>query len=332
MAFTTFLLLSLFLTNFPPSAVSRAVPDHRLRSEGMTIIRLIDIPDDFNFPNATELIIEGVTVGEWDVFSMFSRLKNTKYLSLINGTIPIITFRSSKLLSLTVLQSDLSLFEVWPERNPTLATLRLTRNRMEIFPPNIRFLVGLTSLDLSQNKLQHVDLRALESMKQLKNLDLSVNKIITIDAPAALRLNRLKNLAVSFNLLERFDAFPEAFPVLDTIRLMGNKWTCEWVDFARKSIMGRRITTFGVDYGCSEYRQGGLCCYGDLKPVSTTEATLLKEGPLLKEVQGLVNDIAENPMKTYGGQSVLELLTRNVGGRNDKILVGVKLDEVKIFF
>lgn len=309
MALTTLIFLCLFLINLPPSAISRAVPDHRIRTEGITYIRPIDIPDDFSFPKATELVIETVLIAEWDE-SMFSRLNNTKYLTLIDGTIPVITFRSSKLLSLSVLQSDLSLFEVWPERNAILETLRLTRNRLRLFPPNMKFLVGLTSLDLSQNELEHVDLRALET----------------------LRLNRLKNLAVSFNLLERFDAFPGTFPVLDTIRLNGNKWTCEWVDSARKSIMGRRITTFGVDYGCSEHRQGGLCCYGDLVPVSTTEADLLKEGSLLKEIQGLVNDIAENPMKTYGGQSWLELLTRNEGGENDKILVGVKLDEVKVFF
>lgn len=313
----------------PHSAVSRAVPDHRVRTEGIALIRPIDIPDDFSFPKATELVIESVVVAEWDE-SMFSRLNNTKYLTLIDGTIPVITFRSSKLQSLSVLQCELSLFEVWPERNSILETLRLTRNRLRWFPANIKFLVGLTSLDLSQNELEHVDLRALGSMKQLKNLDLSVNKITTIDAPAALRLNRLKNLAVSFNLLERFDAFPGAFPVLDTIRLMGNMWTCEWVDCARKSIIERRITTFGVDYDCSEHRQGGLCCYGDPMPVSTTEVDLLKEGPLLKEVQGLVNDIAESPMKTNGGQSALELLTRNEG--SDQILVGVKLDEVKVFF
>ncbi|KXJ79334.1 hypothetical protein RP20_CCG001248 [Aedes albopictus] len=249
---------------------------------------------------------------------------------MVNGTIPMMSFRSGKLSSLSVLQTKLEWFDIWPEKNSALKTLQISRNKLQEVPVNIKFLVGLTLLDFSQNELEYVDLQKFRSLALLKTLDLSVNKIVLIDGEPTLRLNNIRNLDVSYNRLERFDVFPRSFPVLDTIRLIGNKWTCEWVDRARRNIMDRRIVTFGVDYGCDEHRQGGLCCYGELVTDGTTEATGLKEGSLVQEISKLVNDLAEKPLTSFGSDQVaLELLTRNDG--QDKILVGAKLDDVKVF-
>ncbi|EAT41449.1 AAEL006920-PA [Aedes aegypti] len=329
MARKAYIFLCFLIINYTPTALSRALPNSRLRNEGVTSISPENFSDCFEFPNTRELIIDGLIHTHWNE-SAFAQLVGTKYLTLINGTIPMITFRSSKLSSLSVLHTKLEWFDVWPEKNPTLKTLQISRNRLQEVPSNIKYLVELTLLDLSQNELEYVDLQKLSSLTQLRTLDLSVNKIVLIDAEPQLRLNNLRNLDVSYNKLERFDAFPRTFPVLDTIRLIGNKWTCEWVDRARRNIMDRRIVTFGVDYGCNEHRQGGLCCYGDLVMGGTTEANGLKEGPLVQEISKLVNDLAENPMAAFGSdQMALELLTRNDG--QDKILVGVKLDDVKVF-
>nr|XP_029727992.1 leucine-rich repeat-containing G-protein coupled receptor 4-like [Aedes albopictus] len=328
MAHKTFILLFL-IVNSTPITLSQALPNYRQRNDGVTHIKPEMFSDCLKFPNSRELIIDGLNHAHWNE-SAFARLVQTRYLTMVNGTIPMMSFRSGKLSSLSVLQTKLEWFDIWPEKNSALKTLQISRNKLQEVPVNIKFLVGLTLLDFSQNELEYVDLQKFRSLALLKTLDLSVNKIVLIDGEPTLRLNNIRNLDVSYNRLERFDVFPRSFPVLDTIRLIGNKWTCEWVDRARRNIMDRRIVTFGVDYGCDEHRQGGLCCYGELVTDGTTEATGLKEGSLVQEISKLVNDLAEKPLTSFGSDQVaLELLTRNDG--QDKILVGAKLDDVKVF-
>ncbi|XP_062565902.1 protein artichoke-like [Armigeres subalbatus] len=323
-----FIIICFLIVNCASFALPRAFPNQRLQNDGITYVRPSEFSDCFEFPNGRELIIDGLAQEHWNE-SCFAQLTDTKHLSLVNGSIPMITFRSNKLLSLSVLQTNLEWFEVRSEKNPTLKSLQISRNRLQEVPSNIKFLVGLTLLDLSQNALEFVDLQMLRSMSQLRTLDLSVNKIVLIDADSDLRLTNLRNLDVSYNQLDRLDAFPRVFPVLGTIRLIGNRWSCEWVDRARRNIMDRRIVAFGVDYGCDQHRQGGLCCYGDLVTDGTTEANALKEGSLVQEISKLANDLAEKPLAFGSDQSTLELLTRNDG--RDKILIGAKLDEVKVF-
>uniref|UniRef100_A0A8D8JUP3 Leucine-rich repeat-containing G-protein coupled receptor 4 n=2 Tax=Culex pipiens TaxID=7175 RepID=A0A8D8JUP3_CULPI len=309
------------------NVTSRAVPDHRLRTD--QAIRQAGLLENFLFPNSVELILESFYLDHWSV-QLFNELNRTRYLSLLYGSIPTVTFESPILETFSVVQTNTSTFEVSPVRNSVLKTLQITRNKLSSISPSIRQLSGLTTLDLSQNELEYVDLDLFAGMKSLKNLDLSVNQISYIDASPALQLGRLRNLWVSYNRLQRFEVFPEAFPALDTVRLIGNRWSCGWVDRARRDIMDRRITAFGVDYGCSDSRQGGLCCYNT--EVTTTEGSeLLREGPLLEQIQKLTSELGVKPLGTNGDQS-LELLTKSSGNGQEKILVGVKHDQVKVFF
>ncbi|EDS33824.1 metalloproteinase [Culex quinquefasciatus] len=292
-------------------------------------IRQAGLLENYLFPNSVELILESFYLDHWGV-QLFTELNRTRYLSLLYGSIPAVTFESPILETFSVVQTNTSSFEVSPVRNSVLKTLQITRNKLATISPSIRQLSGLTTLDLSQNELEYVDLDLFAGMKSLKNLDLSVNQISSVDASPALQLGRLRNLWVSYNRLQRFESFPEAFPALDTVRLIGNRWSCGWVDGARRDIMDRRITAFGVDYGCSESRQGGLCCYNT--EVTTTEGgELLREGPLLEEIQKLTSELGVKPLDTSGDQS-LELLTRSSGNGQEKILVGVKHHQVKVFF
>ncbi|XP_058818115.1 leucine-rich repeat protein SHOC-2-like [Topomyia yanbarensis] len=310
----------------------RAVDDRRT-NEGATHLKSELFSqsqhiDSLQLPKATELILESFTLEHWDS-ALFSKLNRTRHLTLLNGNIPMITFVSDSLESFTVVQTNLSSFKVIAQTNHGLKTLQLVRNKLRSLPDNLRFLVGLITLDLSQNHLEYIDLNQFSTMKALKNLDLSVNKIRSIEAPADLTFAKMKNLWISYNQLEQFDGFPRSFPALETVRLIGNLWTCSWVDRARKDIMERGIVTFGVDYGCSEHRQGGLCCYG--ATTSITVGSLLSEGPLIREIQKLTNELAVNPLNMSGEQS-LELLTKGSGENEGTILVGVKRDRVKVFF
>ncbi|XP_058451706.1 uncharacterized protein LOC131430619 [Malaya genurostris] len=315
-----------------PNINGRAVHDIRTTNDGATHVknnsysRNVD-PAAFQLPKATELILESFSFEDWNV-THFDKLAGTRYLTLLYGNIPRMTFQSNRLESFTVVQTNLTVFEVVPQENHQLRILQLVRNKLRSVPANLRFLVGLTTLDLSQNHLEFIDLNQFSTLKELKNLDLSVNKIRSIDASLNLSFPKMKNIWISYNQLEQFEGFPGSFPALETVRLIGNLWSCSWVDRARKDIMERGITTFGVDYGCSQHRQGGLCCYGT---VSTTEASLLSEGPLIGQIQKLTNELAVNPLNMSGEQS-LELLTKNGSKDEGKVLIGVRRDRVEVFF
>ncbi|XP_055640457.1 TLR4 interactor with leucine rich repeats-like [Toxorhynchites rutilus septentrionalis] len=320
----------LIVTSFATVSIGRAVADRRKWSQEITHLESATDGTLPILPKATELIIESIIVDHWNE-ALFSRLENTKYLTFLYGNIPKMSFRSTKLETLSAIQLNLTTFEVAREENHSLKTLQLSRNRLSTLSPNFRFLVGLVTLDLSQNDLTFINLNLFATMRQLKNLDLSVNKIANIEATTDLRLNQLHNLWVSYNQLNEFESFPAAFPALKTVRLIGNLWTCAWVDRARKLIMDKRIVAFGVDYGCGEYRQGGLCCYGELSVSTSTESSLLKEGPLFEEIQRLTGELATKPLSLSSGQT-LELLTQNGKGSQNTILVGAKSDKVTVFF
>ncbi|XP_055608800.1 leucine-rich repeat-containing G-protein coupled receptor 4-like [Uranotaenia lowii] len=325
------------------SVENRAVPHHRQRNANqITHFRNIinntineSLPNDAvslgKLPNATELILESFSMARCEE-SFFYRIPHTRYLTFMYGSIPLITFWSMKLESLAVFQTNLSTFEVLPVVNTALKALQISRNRLNTISRNLRYLEGLTSLDLSQNEIEQVDLDVFSKMVHLKKLDLSVNRITSIDSSPDLTLTMLKDLMISHNLLQEFPRFPEAFPKLQTIRLMGNRWTCAWVSQARRDIMDNRIVTFGLDYICSEFRQGGLCCYGDLEGSSTTtEAAILREGPLMVQIQKLAVDLSRFPLDLENDQ-IVELLTQNSTNGSERTLIGVRHDKVEVFF
>uniref|UniRef100_A0A2M4ANC3 Putative leucine-rich repeat protein n=1 Tax=Anopheles triannulatus TaxID=58253 RepID=A0A2M4ANC3_9DIPT len=252
----------------PTVSEARAVPHHRQRGEG--IRRLHNVTLDSRNSNLTagstsgELVLEGCQVNHFGV-ELFGLLgTRTGSLSLRGGHIPRITYASPTLDTLVVDETGLYEFEVnssYPVAS--LRILQITRNPLEQLSPGLARFSGLHRLDLSRNQLTSVELGLFNGMSRLRDLDLSVNRIVWLGfvPPATARLASIRNLWVSYNRLQRFDEFPAAFPGLDTVRLLGNQWTCRWVDRARLDIMRHGITVFGADYDCPGARQGGLCCY-----------------------------------------------------------------------
>ncbi|XP_050089625.1 uncharacterized protein LOC126573500 [Anopheles aquasalis] len=247
---------------------ARAVPHHRQRGAG--IRRLQNVTLDSRNSNLTsgltagELVLEGCQVNHFgeELFQLLG--SRTGCLSLRGGRIPRITYASPSLDTLVVDETGLQEFEV--NSSYPVASLRIliiTRNPLEQLSPGLARFSGLHRLDLSRNQLTFVELELFNGMNRLRDLDLSVNRIVWLGTvpPTTVRLLSIRNLWVSYNRLQWFDDFPDAFPALDTVRLLGNQWTCGWVDRARLDIMRRGITVFGADYDCPGERQGGLCCY-----------------------------------------------------------------------
>uniref|UniRef100_A0A8W7JXC8 Leucine rich immune protein (Coil-less) n=1 Tax=Anopheles albimanus TaxID=7167 RepID=A0A8W7JXC8_ANOAL len=259
---------------------ARAVPHHRQRGEGVR--RLQNVTLDSRNSNFTagstsgELLLEGCQVNHFgsELFQLLGT--RTGCLSLRGGHIPRITYASATLDTLVVDKTGLHEFEV--NSSYPVASLRIliiTRNPLEQLSAGMARFSGLHRLDLSRNQLTFVELGLFNGMNYLRDLDLSVNRIVWLGTtpPATVRLLSIRNLWVSYNRLQWFDDFPAAFPGLDTVRLLGNQWTCGWVDRARQAIMRHGITVFGADYDCPGERQGGLCCYEDDDDVTEDAAS-----------------------------------------------------------
>ncbi|XP_053696369.1 chaoptin-like [Sabethes cyaneus] len=337
MAIISSFILTLVIGQLVPNIMCRAVNGRHTNKESAIHLNSVQFPlnsyisDEYSLSKPNELILESYDVAHWNK-SLFEVFAHTRFLTLMYGNVPNMTFHSYHLETLLVIQTNLTTFEVVAEENEALRILQLVRNKLRNLSGALKFLVGLNTLDVSQNQLTHIDLDLFSTMRKLKNLDLSVNNIASIDASANLRFAKLKNLWISYNQLERFDAFPRSFPRLKTVRLIGNRWSCLWVDRARKDIMERRIVAVGIDYGCSESRQGGLCCYSSTVDTTASIISLLTETPLLEAIQQLTNQLRENPLNISSGDPSLELLTKNGEGDSGKILVGVRRDKVDVFF
>ncbi|ETN58742.1 hypothetical protein AND_009733 [Anopheles darlingi] len=264
---------------------ARAVPHHRQRGEGVR--RLHNVTLSASNSNLTagstsgELVLEGCQVNHFgpELFQLLGT--RTGSLSLHGGHIPRITYASPTLDTLVVDETGLYEFEVnssYPVAS--LRILQIIRNPLDQLSPSLARLSGLHRLDLSRNQLTFVELGLFAGMNRLRDLDLSVNRIVWLGTvpPATVRLASIRNLWVSYNRLQWFDDFPVAFPSLDTVRLLGNQWTCGWVDRARQAIMRHGITVFGADYDCPGERQGGLCCYeGDEDVIEDAASSVAPE-------------------------------------------------------
>uniref|UniRef100_A0A2M3ZE62 Putative leucine-rich repeat protein n=1 Tax=Anopheles braziliensis TaxID=58242 RepID=A0A2M3ZE62_9DIPT len=237
--------------------------------EDRTILSTSEEADDHQLPvtfpaQAPQLIIDSCVVYPFSV-QLFAALDGTTtaFLTLKGGYIPVVAFRSENLKSLRIDHTSLHDFSISPVENRNLNTLIVTGNRLTALPPTIRYLTGLSILDLSNNELQSVSLHWFESMGNLLVLDLSANRIARVDLLPSLRLPRLKNLWINQNRLRELNHFPDFAPRLHRVRLAENLWSCAWVQRTRAAIWVADVQVYGAEYVCAEKVDGGLCCYDE---------------------------------------------------------------------
>uniref|UniRef100_A0A2M4AJR6 Putative leucine-rich repeat protein n=2 Tax=Anopheles triannulatus TaxID=58253 RepID=A0A2M4AJR6_9DIPT len=230
------------------SIVSTSEPDHH---------------QTVTFPaQAAQLIIDSSVVFPFSV-QLFEALGETTFLTLKGGYVPVVTFRSNRLHSLRIDHTNLHDFTVSPVENRNLNTLIVTGNPLAVLPPTIRYLTGLSILDLSNNELESVSLNWFASMGNLLVLDLSANRLARVDLLPTLRLPQLKNLWINQNRLRELSHFPDFAPRLHRVRLVENLWSCAWVQRVRAAIWVADVQVYGAEYVCPEKVDGGLCCYDE---------------------------------------------------------------------
>uniref|UniRef100_A0A1S4HDX6 Uncharacterized protein n=1 Tax=Anopheles gambiae TaxID=7165 RepID=A0A1S4HDX6_ANOGA len=228
------------------------------------------------FPPAKHIIMQASEILHFAPH-LFDALPGTVFLTLKGSIIPALTFRSDELRSLRIDATELRELAVAPLVNRHLNTLIITGNPLSVIPPTVRYLTGLSMLDLSNNRLQHVQLGWFEPMAGLLVLDLSGNRITRLDVHASLRLVRLENFWTNHNQLRRIEFFPRFAPALRRVRLVENYWACEWVAQVRELIWANQIQVHGAEHACPEAQDGGLCCYEGQEPFNELDGGLERE-------------------------------------------------------
>uniref|UniRef100_A0A1Q3FR55 Putative leucine-rich repeat protein n=1 Tax=Culex tarsalis TaxID=7177 RepID=A0A1Q3FR55_CULTA len=268
------------------------------------------------FQDVLQLVIESSQI---PVFSteLFAALGESNFLTLKGGQVGSVNFSSEKLHSLRIHKTELRNFSISAVPNHSLNTLIINRNLLERLPDAIRYLVGLTILDLSQNRLEFVDLDWFQQMDNLLVLDLSRNQLIRIDGSSDVRLKRLKNFWVNHNYLSQIPWFPIGFPRLERIRLADNRWSCGWVGSMRQQIWNRKIRLFDSDGACEERNDGGLCCYDeDAKPYQPRYELIeidegsRQDGPLVEKLTQQESELGDQQPRSNDSCQVLEAKVR----------------------
>ncbi|KXJ72566.1 hypothetical protein RP20_CCG017691 [Aedes albopictus] len=238
------------------------------------------------FEDARRLVIEHSAIPTFSEM-LFHNLPDVESITLKGGNISAVNFSSDTLTSLRIDKTGLQNLSITPEPNHSLNTLLINRNYIATLPKSIRYLYALSILDLSQNRIEYINLDWFQQMNNLLVLDLSWNRIARIDASSELRLSRLKNFFASYNHLSQIPWFPIGFPKLERIRLAENYWNCAWVASMRKQIWDRRVRLFDSDGACSANSEGGLCCY-DQVPVDIPARYELIEIEFQEQADGVI--------------------------------------------
>lgn len=260
-----YLLITVFILIYSTCILAKLYPCDRKQVGSSCYIENITIGSNENhasvqFEEVRRLVIELSSI---PIFSqdLFANMHEVEFLSLKGGSIVTVDFISDELNSLRIDKTGLRNLSIAPEPNYNLNTLLINRNPLSVLPSEIRFLFGLSILDLSQNRIEYVNLSWFQRMVDLLILDLSWNHIAQMDAGSDLRLPRLRSLFVNVNHLTQIPWFPIGFPALEQVRMADNYWKCAWVASMRQQIWDRHIKLFDSDGACSEDSEGGLCCY-----------------------------------------------------------------------
>uniref|UniRef100_A0A1Y9IND7 Leucine rich immune protein (Short) n=1 Tax=Anopheles melas TaxID=34690 RepID=A0A1Y9IND7_9DIPT len=272
-------LLFISLLAIPPTSASssrNAIECSRVQPNSTCFIEGVSFESTADeyltiFPPATHIIMQASEILHFAPH-LFDALAGTAFLTLKGSIIPALTFRSDELRSLRIDATELRELAVAPLVNRHLNTLIITGNPLSVIPPTVRYLTGLSMLDLSNNRLQHVQLGWFEPMASLLVLDLSGNRITRLDVHASLRLVRLENFWTNHNQLRRIEFFPRFAPALRRVRLVENYWACEWVAQVRELIWAKQIQVHGAEHSCPEAQDGGLCCYEGQQPFTELDS------------------------------------------------------------
>ncbi|EDS45645.1 conserved hypothetical protein [Culex quinquefasciatus] len=311
----------LFLT-FLSTCFAKFFPCDQIQSGRTCYLRNITIDPSDNhataqFQDVLQLVIESSQI---PVFSseLFAALGESNFLTLKGGQIASVNYSSEKLHSLRIHKTELRNFSVSAVPNHSLNTLMINRNLLDRLPDSIHYLVGLTILDLSQNRLEFVDLDWFQQMDNLLVLDLSRNQLIRVDGSSDLRLKKVKNLWINHNYLSQIPWFPIGFPRLERVRLADNRWSCGWVGSMRQQIWNRHIRLFDSDGACEEHNDGGLCCYDeDSQPsqpryelIEIDEESRRQDGPILEKLTQQESVLGDQQQHSNDSCQVLEAKVR----------------------
>ncbi|XP_062559240.1 leucine-rich repeat protein SHOC-2-like [Armigeres subalbatus] len=152
------------------------------------------------------------------------RMKWVSNLTITNGEVSYI-FLKNDLLELVATSSKTQDVIIVEAENKDLEKMDITHNLLRSIPKNIGFLKALTTLKLSSNRIETVDLGQLHGLDNLTHIDLSSNRIYYIVPTTTLELSRLESLSLNSNFLTEIDFDGWIVPRLRLLHIAGNSLT-----------------------------------------------------------------------------------------------------------
>uniref|UniRef100_A0A1Q3FQT0 Putative membrane glycoprotein lig-1 n=1 Tax=Culex tarsalis TaxID=7177 RepID=A0A1Q3FQT0_CULTA len=147
-----------------------------------------------------------------------------------------------------------------------LTNLHLPANQLTRLPNNLNHLKNLTMLDLTNNRLDFLDMSQFNGLTNLLWVQLNDNYLKVVFSAEPVILPVLSDLSMARNdialldmsrweipLLQEFyisnnrlqelsNNFPKKFPLLRTVSLAENQWDCEWQVRVRQELQQQNST------------------------------------------------------------------------------------------
>lgn len=183
-------------------------------------------------------------------------------------------YLKSTLEDLEAYRNNLETVVIPASDNMNIKRLSITHNLLREIPTNIGYCKNLTILTIRHNRIQSLDLFVLSGLEKLKTLNLGFNQIHSVEATAAIKLPSLESLDLENNGMSKLamhnwelprldilylnqnelkstDNIAALYPSLNTLVLINNKWTCEWINATLDSLtQNNKTIDLLVDVDC----------------------------------------------------------------------------------
>ncbi|XP_065086279.1 P-granule-associated novel protein 1-like [Ochlerotatus camptorhynchus] len=214
-------VLSAFLVTIPVRAQMRC---SNYNPDRCTISNLrIALPDvnSLKFPIQEHIDLTNVDV---DYLSpqVMERMKWVSKLTITNGLVGRIYLKPD-LQHLSATRSNTFEIIIEAEQNADLEVMSVVSNHLRTVPENIENLKALTTLQLSGNKIEVLDMNKFHGFQKLASIDLSNNKLYYLAPVIDLELVQLKTVDLSKNYLTELDFAGWIMPRLQTLTLSSNR-------------------------------------------------------------------------------------------------------------